>query len=265
MAQNPKTERFILNCIPSMSTETDWSWEAALEAGAVMRIRSSNLPAEVDLRSADWPVRNQEDTGACVGFSTADGLLRYHYQKSGLTKGFKEMPSPRFIWMADKETDAITDYPTTFIESVGTQVKHALDIARRYGSVMEEDLPMSGGLWSGSLQAFYTKAARYRIATYNNLGVDLKVWRKWLATNGPILTRLGVDQTWDNITGNGKLETYFPATQRGGHAVCIVGYKADGGFIVRNSWGAEWGDKGFAYASASYAQDAFTEAYGVIL
>jgi C1A family cysteine protease len=44
--------------------------------------------------------------------------------------------------------------------------------------------------------------------------------------------------------------------------VALVGYRA-GAFIVRNSWGTGWGDKGFAYASLAYAQDAFTEAYGV--
>ena len=44
--------------------------------------------------------------------------------------------------------------------------------------------------------------------------------------------------------------------------VALVGYTPDR-FIVRNSWGTGWGDKGFGYASLAYAQDAFTEAYGV--
>ena len=33
-------------------------------------------------------------------------------------------------------------------------------------------------------------------------------------------------------------------------------------FIVRNSWGTVWGDRGFGYASFAYTQEAFTEAYG---
>ena len=77
------------------------------------------------------------------------------------------------------------------------------------------------------------------------------------------LTRLGVDKTWDDATKTkGNLDVYKPNTVRGGHAVAIVGYKTDR-FIVRNSWGTGWGDKGFGYASLAYAQDAFTEAYGV--
>jgi len=51
---------------------------------------------------------------------------------------------------------------------------------------------------------------------------------------------------------------------RGGLCVALVGH-VDGGFIVRNSWGTGWGDKGFAYAADSYAQPAFTEAFGVTL
>ena len=75
--------------------------------------------------------------------------------------------------------------------------------------------------------------------------------------------RLDVDSTWDDasFTG-GNLDLYDAAHTRGGHAVALVGYTADR-FIVRNSWGTGWGDKGFGYASLAYAQQAFTEAYGV--
>ncbi|MGQ0669311.1 MAG: C1 family peptidase [Actinomycetota bacterium] len=61
---------------------------------------------------------------------------------------------------------------------------------------------------------------------------------------------------------HGDLDVYLPATRRGGHAVAIAGYTPDR-FVVRNSWGTTWGDRGFAYASAAYAQAAFTEAYGI--
>ena len=86
-----------------------------------------------------------------------------------------------------------------------------------------------------------------------------------MATKGPILTRLDVDATWDAATATkGNLDQYKPKTRRGGHAVALVGYTPDR-FIVRNSWGTGWGDKGFGYASSAYAQEAFTEAYGVAL
>lgn len=90
-------------------------------------------------------------------------------------------------------------------------------------------------------------------------------WRYWIANQGPILTRLGVDRTWDRATQtNGSLDTDLPDTVGGGHAVSLVGYTKNY-FIVRNSWGSGWGDKGLAYALNSYAKDAFTEAYGAIL
>jgi C1A family cysteine protease len=58
----------------------------------------------------------------------------------------------------------------------------------------------------------------------------------------------------------------FVGPARGGHAVCIVGYRADGRFIIRNSWSTTWGDKGFGYATPAYIQGAFfNESYGATL
>jgi len=256
------TKRFILNCSPSVRPEDDWTFEDAIESGVVSV--SASPPEHKDLRADWWEIDNQGKTGACVGFATAYGVLRWHYVSSGrLPKSQK--PSARFIWMANKETDGITSYPTTFIETTGTQTKLALNVARKYGCVTDEELPMSGKLSMLSRAAFYAKASPFRISSFHSLGRDLDKWRSWIANQGPILTRLSVDRTWDRATAtDGHLERYMPNTIRGGHAVCLVGYTKKH-FIVRNSWGTGWGDDGFAYASDSYAKEAFTEAYGAVL
>jgi hypothetical protein len=139
-------------------------------------------------------------------------------------------------------------------------------LARKFGVVPDAILPFgSGKLYPDEERTFYAIAARLKIADCYNLGKNLSNWRSWLALRGPILTALNVDATWDNADAtNGKLDQYQPDTVRGGHAVAFVGYTPDR-FIVRNSWGTGWGDQGFGYASMSYAQAAFTEAYGVTL
>ena len=51
----------------------------------------------------------------------------------------------------------------------------------------------SGKLYQGEAPTLYALAAKLKIASYFNLGKQLDDWKRWLATNGPILTRLDVD------------------------------------------------------------------------
>jgi C1A family cysteine protease len=259
--RRPKRVKRVLNVVPSRETERDWQLE---QADAALARAAVTVPKAKDLRADWWKVGDQGTTGSCVGWAAGDALLRWHFVKSGRI-GQSDTLSKRFIWMASKETDEFQTSPTTFIENAGTSLKAALDVARRYGAVKESVLPFAGTrLYGGKPETFYALAAQLKIQAYFNLslnrGSSIDAWRRWLATRGPILTRLDVDDTWDDTTGN--LDVYQPKTKRGGHAIALVGYTPDR-FIVRNSWGATWGDKGFAYASLAYAKDAFTEAYGI--
>jgi C1A family cysteine protease len=258
--RSPQPKR-ILNVRPSEKTEQDYTFEHAARTDAV--VAAATVPPSKDLRAAWWKINDQGSTGSCVGWGTADGLLRWHFVQAGRIRN-NELLAPRFIWMASKETDSYTTQPTSFIETEGTSLKSALDVARKFGAVRDSVLPFaSGALYTGDTQTFYALASQLKILSYFNLKVP--DWKSWLATKGPILTRLGVDKTWDDATKTkGDLDVYKPNTVRGGHAVAIVGYKADR-FIVRNSWGTSWGDKGFGYASLAYAQEAFTESYGIEL
>jgi len=261
-----KATQRICNLVPSRATENDWKFDDALQAGALGAVAA--LPLDKDLRQAWWKINDQEDTGSCVGWASTDGVMRYHLAMAGRL-GKNEMVSPRCTWMASKETDEFISRPETFIEGAGTSLKTAMDICRKYGVVLESVLPFHIGtlMYTGSENAFFAGAAQRRVSAYFNLAKNLGQWRTWLASGGPILAGLTVDATWDNATPtHGILDTFQPNTGRGGHAVCIVGYRKDGRFIIRNSWGTGWGDKGFAYASEAYINGAFfPESYGVNL
>jgi hypothetical protein len=265
---SPKHAKRILNCVPSKGVEKDWGFAAAVTA-KVTALKKT-IPVQVDLREKWWHINDQYNTGSCVGWATADGLLRWHYVKNQLIRP-NELLSVRFIWMAAKETDEFTDAPSTFIDSAGTSLKASLDIARKYGCVTDKILPFgSAELSELDENEFFAIASTLKIANYFNLRKNtdpILAWKRWIADgNGPILVRLDVDDTWMNaLKTKGKLDVYDTASADGGHAVCIVGYTPDR-IIIRNSWGeTQWGDKGFGYASYDYARAAFTEAYGISL
>lgn len=257
----------VCNLVETLDTTQDWKFEDALAAG--LMAAPAALPAKVDLRQSWWSINDQGSTGSCVGWASADGVLRYHLaQANRLPKSKSALLSPRFVWMASKELDEFTSRPSTFIEAAGTSLKTAMDVIRKYGAVLDTSLPFKVNtlMHTGSENSFYADAATRKSASYFNLGKNLNQWKSWLASNGPILAGLNVDATWDSAASTqGKLAVFQPATKRGGHAICIVGYNSDG-FIVRNSWGTQWGDNGFGYASPAYINDGFySEAYGITL
>jgi hypothetical protein len=260
----------ILNCVPSRNTEKDWEYQHAVTA-KILKVPAA-VPASVDLRETWWNIGDQEDTGSCVGWASTDSVYRWHGVKAGKIAK-KEHLSIRFTWQGAKEIDEFRDRPTGFLEQEGTSLKAALDMARKYGIIRDAMLPFKPSTMSREdPDAFYATAADFKISSYYNLRKSsytwptvMNKWKNWLAAGGPILTALGVDATWDNADStHGMLDKYYPETVRGGHAVAIVGYTRDR-FIIRNSWGTGWGDKGFAYASYDYANEAFQEAYGIRL
>ncbi len=265
-AGRARFDHFICNVVPSKGTENDWQLVDSIAAGSIGA--PAALPPSVDMRAAWWKINSQENTGSCVGWATADGVVRWHMTKAGKISQ-TTLLSPRHIWMASKETDTITTRPESFIEGAGTTLKAAVDVARKHGVALMDDLPfhIQTKMYTGNENAFYVSCAQRKISAYFNLHRNLSSWKTWLAGTGPILAAFNVDSSWDNAAlNNGNIDTFHPDTVRGGHAICIVGYRADGRFIVRNSWGTTWGVNGFGYLHPDYIAAAFyDESYGVTL
>lgn len=249
----------------SSNVESDWNFDNAVNAGVIKASAIAAIPNSVDLRRDWWKIADQGKSGACVGFVVADSVVRWHLVEAEKLDKNKTL-SARYVWMAAKEIDEWSERPGTFIEWDGTSIKTGLDVARKFGLVEEDVLPFKlSSFYEGEGKDFYALAARLKISSYFNLGVNVGEWRQWLATKGPIAARVWTDQTWhDAKKTNGNLDAFLPETVNGAHAMCVCGFTADR-FIVRNSWGEGWGDKGYGYASHDYVQAAFTEAFGVSL
>lgn len=256
----------VFNIDESTNPESDWSIEHAIEAGVIPR-RGTVSPVR-DLRERWWKIYHQENTGACVGFSSAYGVLWWHYVKKGMigSESSRHRPSARFIWMASKETDEDTSFPTTFLDQGGTRIKQALEIARKFGCVSDSEIPMKIQRFPRTkVPSFYLKAGELKIKSYVNLGRNPEDWKRWLSFQGPILTRLVPDNQFMSATKSTKVRSYiFPGLTRGGHAVCLAGYDQNR-FLIRNSFGTKWGDRGYLWVSREYAEMALTEAYGVVV
>jgi len=168
--KRPKRVKRVLNVVPSRDTERDWGIETADAAGLLAGAPGA-VPKSKDLRETWWKVGDQGSTGSCVGWATADSLLRWHFVKTGKINNTDTL-SKRFIWMASKETDEFNSSPTTFIENAGTSLKAALDVARKFGAVRENVLPFAGGLYPNDPATFYALAAQLKITSYFNLSLN---------------------------------------------------------------------------------------------
>lgn len=255
------SQQRMLNCIPSREIHLD-----AIFVPNQPMTGPRQLPAEVDLRSnPHYPsVDDQMGTGACVGFAAA-ATVQFAFKKAGKNLGDKI--GPRFIWMACKEADQFVERPTTMVELAGTSIKTAVQVLERWGCVTEKHLPMTGGLSTLKEDSFYELAAELCIKGYRYLHVAQ--WTSWLTEQGtPIITAFNVDSSFDNVNVDPTEPlSIYGGNFRGGHAVAIVGFEYRNGtivFIIRNSWGSDWGDKGHAYVTLGWAMEAFGESWGLI-
>lgn len=209
-------EKFILEVKKSPKDERDFLVGAIYSSPVV-------LPKTLDYRLDLAPIRNQGIQGSC---SAQTAAAMKEWQEFNDIEFIGHM-SPQFIYNLRENSDGYGMYP-----------RDTMKILKNEGIVCENAYPY--GTLTEIPESLKLKAKKHVISGYAKIRTADEL-KKALVGNGPCYMAFPVynwgDKFWEKSEGAASL---------GGHAVTCVGYTEDA-FIIRNSWGTDWGDKGYTY------------------
>jgi C1A family cysteine protease len=224
------------------------------------------LPPLVDLRPNFPDVYNQLDLGSC----TANALAGNYQFDEIKQKNTSWMPSRLFIYYNERSLEG------TIKSDAGAEIKDGIKSLNRWGVCPEDTWPYDTSKFAKKpLSSCYGQATKGKISQYLNLdNTDITHLKACLADNFPFVFGFAVYDSFEGeeIAKTGMMPMPAPTESLlGGHAVCCCGYDdVKQVFIVRNSWGADWGDKGYFYmpyqfmTSTDYCSDFWTIRYIVL-
>jgi C1A family cysteine protease len=207
----------------------------------------SNLPRAFDWRNKEgknWvsPILNQGNCGSCVAFA-AVGVMETQYKISSAVFNFNVKLSPQNLFACGGGS---CDW--------GWMPSAAANYLQRKGVPDEACLPYVSGA-SGQDVACNASCAdtpqrSVRISSFTTPTRSMKDVEavKAALQKGPVVTTLTVYE--DFMLYSSGVYKHVTGSALGGHAISIVGYDDDQrAFIIRNSWGTEWGEQGFGRVS----------------
>ncbi len=202
------------------------------------------VPAKKELseyEKIEVPILDQGSEGACTGFGLAT-VANYLLRTRKVGKSVKDV-SPRMLYDTAKRYD---EWPGE--EYDGSSARGAMKGWHKHGVCSEVEWPYAGGASDSVLTMKRAQDARNR-----PLGAYFRVNHKDLVAMHAAITEAGVlyatsmvHEGWSHITDDGIIKQSDKIL--GGHAFAIVAYD-EHGFWIQNSWGEDWGMRGFARIS----------------
>jgi len=198
------------------------------------------LPTSVDLRSKMPPVYDQGQLGSCTANAIA-GALEYALMKEAMTDF---VPSRLFIYYNERVIEKTVNTDS------GANIRDGIKSVNKQGVCPETEWPYIIGEFNKKpLSKCYKDAKKDLVKTYAAVAQNLINMKTCLAMGYPFVFGFSVYSSFesDTVAKTGILNLPVEGESlMGGHAVVGVGY--DDGlqrFIVRNSWGANWGQEGY--------------------
>jgi C1A family cysteine protease/PKD repeat protein len=262
--ENPEFEEYQEN---SISTEPDSSMDghqmgtipSPIDFSYISDIyvpTASSVPAYYDLRTQNrvTTVKDQGTAGTCWAFASYGSLESY--LKPGEEWDFSENNMKNLL--SSSYSEGFDRDPN----AGGNRLMAAVYLTRWSGPVQESDDPYSTNSGVSPDNLSITKHAQDVIFLPNRAGPLDNEAIKWAVQNyGAVYTSM---YYYNNSTyySPANYSYYYNGTSETNHAVNIVGWDdsfnrtnfsqippGDGAFIMKNSWGSDWGDSGYFYVS----------------
>jgi C1A family cysteine protease len=230
--------------VPDLPDRRDYLYSAET---AVLQ----TLPRRVDLRAQCPPVYDQGQLGSCTANSIA-GAVEFDLMKEKQKSVW--IPSRLFIYYNERVIEG------TLGTDSGAQIRDGIKSVAAQGDCPEP-------LWPYVIAKFATKppatcykqAKKYKAVQYQRLQQDPSQLKGCLASGFPFIFGFTVYKSFESqqVAKTGHVPMPSPKEKAiGGHAVMAVGYDdSQSWFIVRNSWGAGWGMKGYFTLPYEYLLD----------
>jgi C1A family cysteine protease len=203
----------------------------------------------VDLRDKCPNIYDQGKLGSCTANSLA---FCYHFDELKQNESNPFVPSRLFIYYNERAIEGHTSSDT------GAEIHDGIKVINTIGVCPEN-------IWPYDISKFATKpddgcfdeAKNHRSIDQNALNQDLDQLKACLISGYPVAFGFVVYESFESeqVDSTGTVPMPNTASEKilGGHAVAIVGFDDNKKvFIVRNSWGDTWGDKGYFYMPYEY-------------
>jgi cathepsin L len=200
----------------------------------VRSLSAQELPAAVDWREKNVlsPVKNQGSCGSCWAFAATASVETAYAIASGDSP---PVLAPQAYVSCNKNPDSCGG--TGGCE--GSIAELAFNYTVTDGLPLESDYP-----YTARDSACQTFKSAVKVTGYAQLPAnDAQAMATALATVGPVAVNVAASQ-W-SLYGGGIFDGCTGTTGSDiNHVVQAVGYSSDY-WVIRNSWGASWGENGF--------------------
>jgi C1A family cysteine protease len=231
--------KYNLKKSPVDPTDQKYTSHKLFQAGAP-------LPTEVDLRSKCPPVYDQGTLGSCTANA---GCCAVEFDM--IAQGEKDtLLSRLFLYYNERKRDG------DVADDSGSTLRTCIKSIDSDGVCVETLCPYQiADFTHKPSAAAYTEAKKHKGVKSFALNQNLYELQHCLAVFGrPFVLGIQVYESFESqaVAETGIVPMPQPGEQlMGGHAVICVGYKP-GYFIIRNSWGASWGDHGYFYLPTDF-------------